>query len=80
MWTEQETKRYEEHLEKHWTRDGYYKPLEWSDTVGLNKVWEDMGYTLMRCIRCQSTNVFTVPQNNKLVQQCGNCKSVHAYN
>lgn len=26
MWTEQETKRYEEHLKKHWTRDGQYIP------------------------------------------------------
>ena len=30
MWTEQETKRYEEHLEKHWMRNGEkikYNPL-----------------------------------------------------
>lgn len=28
MWTEQETKRYEEHLEKHWTRKGKRKKYD----------------------------------------------------
>lgn len=32
MWTEQETKRYEEYLEKHWTRDGQPSGHQWTLT------------------------------------------------
>lgn len=33
MWTEQETKRYEEHLEKHWTRKGKKIPQKLRPSV-----------------------------------------------